>query len=1429
MSGGFIPSSKNGYLVTYSNKTLGSLGDVDLSNVLNGDTIEWSQASETWITVGTGDLLPPALDSIANLSTSGNEMIYTTGTDTYATSAISGAGRSFVSLDNPSQQQTALQLIPGSDVQEHSSKLDTVVTVGNGVADQMLYTTGTDYSNTSLSSFIRTTVLPASSSGALQTALGYIAGPISTTNRLLKVGTSNQVDETGISVDSSNNITGVNDFAVGNDLTVVGTMGGITAAERTQLGNIGVTTISGTQWGYLGGQDQAVDTGSTVTFNGMDASSQLVTNVLDPVGDQDAATKSYVDVVASSGAAPLVAADLATAATLPNSPGFANETFTSTAGIAQLVIDGVNASVGDRVLVKDQATLTTNGVFIVTVDGTGAAWSMDRTTDFDEAATPISQGSQIFISINGSVVVNSGTSWALKDDVAQLDPLSSTVEWVLVGASANLSAGNGIDPTVLSGGTIAADITARLKFTTGELDLNTITVGFGGTGQTTLTSNGVLLGNGTGVVGSSKAAPSGVFVGTSDSQTLTNKVGTASSNNFTARAVFTNSGSNTVSTYAAANPTSGQVLTATAATTATWQTPVSVAFEPDRALFVFQSASDSRPNWSTLEDAITDASALTPTATNPVVIYMYPGTYVEDTPLTIPQFVFVSSQLPTQGSVIIKPSAPAATGSILTMSGNASLYGVVLDGDDGSGGFSTIGLLSSGGPVGSFDNVNGITVRNCSDSLISVVGNGAQGSKILVLRNVSAIIATVSPFTCDNGLECSGGAVLSGNDLFIGNVILSLGAVMDTALFVHGDFSFADMNVMVVQGVTRGLVCGGGTTSTSHVEYPTIRVNGAQISGVEDIGVDILAKSTFTLNSVFIADETGFYLDQVHVKNTNPTLPANPNQIFSNNLEIRLDLIDIINGAANNPANFVGSVFSNVPGEIQGAMLSDFNIGSPFGGRVFSAGQGAHHSIGISVQSDNGGVFTDITLPVKHVTENTLDTDIASTGSIDITSAPATIDGVTPSSGVTTVLLKDGSSANPGTDSIDNGIYVWNGTGNAMTRSGLFPAGRSYSEKTYFTVDVGTVNYGSRWKIDPATIPLTVFVVGTDAFGFQAYSAPAFPSPITNSDAIYVGNIAPAQFPGIKMVLSKPIVLSSGLVTTALVWEYWNGSSWVESPLLAARGQPEYQSYANITFGVGDPDIGTTSNSILFHYRFGEMANWATTSVNSVTAYWVRARVATAANITQIPIIEEIELHTNHTEVGADGYVSYFGTARPTQKECMNSRSVYEPGAGFTSPGNQSITLCDSGGVTMTATIQDGQFSNNQTTAQVHAVNMANNTDTSFPLEVTIEFARATSGGGGGDVALSLNYVYIEDDNVVIGTPTAVGQTTGIEAAPTSTTGGAMASHTFSIDIAGLNTSTHTLWLQFIRNGSDGADTFSQAIYVTTWKLKYRTWATGSY
>ncbi len=59
----------------------------------------------------------------------------------------------------------------------------------------------------------------------------------------------------------------------------------LTSDEVTQLGNIDSNTISNTQWGYLGGLDQALTQASNVTFNDLTATGNLT---LGTAGDADA-------------------------------------------------------------------------------------------------------------------------------------------------------------------------------------------------------------------------------------------------------------------------------------------------------------------------------------------------------------------------------------------------------------------------------------------------------------------------------------------------------------------------------------------------------------------------------------------------------------------------------------------------------------------------------------------------------------------------------------------------------------------------------------------------------------------------------------------------------------------------------------------------------------------------------------------------------------------------------------------------------------------------------------------------------------------------------------------------------------------------------------------------------------------------------------
>lgn len=94
----------------------------------------------------------------------------------------------------------------------------------------------------------------------------------------------------------------------------------------------------------------------------------------------------------------------------------------------------------------------------------------------------------------------------------------------------------------------------------------------------------------------------------------------------------------------------------------------------------------------------------------------------------------------------------------------------------------------------------------------------------------------------------------------------------------------------------------------------------------------------------------------------------------------------------------------------------------------------------------------------------------ATTANIDLSSAPATIDGVTLANG-DRVLVKNQ------TDGEDNGIYIFNGAASAMTRSTDTDADAEVTMGMSTYVTKGTVNARTGWLLttdDPIVVGTTV-------------------------------------------------------------------------------------------------------------------------------------------------------------------------------------------------------------------------------------------------------------------------------------------------------------------------------------------------------------------
>ena len=72
-------------------------------------------------------------------------------------------------------------------------------------------------------------------------------------------------------------------------------------------------------------------------------------------------------------------------------------TLTNAGAMAALSLDGVAVAVADRVLIKNQSSQFQNGIYVVSVIGSGATnWVLTRATDYDQAAE-VSEGDVVLV------------------------------------------------------------------------------------------------------------------------------------------------------------------------------------------------------------------------------------------------------------------------------------------------------------------------------------------------------------------------------------------------------------------------------------------------------------------------------------------------------------------------------------------------------------------------------------------------------------------------------------------------------------------------------------------------------------------------------------------------------------------------------------------------------------------------------------------------------------------------------------------------------------------------------------------------------------------------------------------------------------------------------------------------------------------------
>lgn len=321
-----------------------------------------------------------------------------------------------------------------------------------------------------------------------------------------------------------------------------------------------------------------------------------------------------------------------------------------------------------------------------------------------------------------------------------------------------------------------------------------------------------------------------------------------------------------------------------------------------------------------------------------------------------------------------------------------------------------------------------------------------------------------------------------------------------------------------------------------------------------------------------------------------------------------------------------------------------------------------------------------------------------------------------------------------------------------------------------------------------------------------------------------IGNCAYIGFnsviPGIK--INVTIKTTSTHPKTDVIWEYWNGSDWIE--IKSMQTEITVPNYSVIDSFIS----AQKKQDIYFGVKRSEPILEKT--LNSISKKWIRCRVLNI--LSSVPQIGYIKLHTNSTEIHKDGMIFHYGEARNVHPLYLSYQNI---AASTTVVYDQDFFITD----TYSFDKKNNSFPNSVDTIYAFNTYLPYDIDTSFPIKLKVAFV--VDAPFSGEIEWKINWKYTNNGDPVylnmMDAPSTDSSITTISYISTidSNQNNLDLRATLDIQIDNIApidpNSENLLWIFFERDAtmSNTTDTFAGTANIIQLFAQYVSWRSGGY